>query len=94
MLLEELGCLVTVASNGQEALEHVQTLFDLIFMDISLPDTNGLELTTKILQSDCKNKHTPIIAMTAHVLETDQEKYIAFLEGLSQPMVEEHGKNN
>ena len=69
-MLETLGCDVTLASNGKEALQYSKNTYDLIFMDIGLPDEDGLAVIRKIRQQE-KNRHrTPIIALTAHATET------------------------
>ena len=61
------GFKVTVASNGQEAVEMaLETLPDLILMDLSLPVLGGLEATRQI-KSDIRTQHIPIILITAHV---------------------------
>lgn len=65
-MLETLGCKVTIANNGKEANQLLKNNYDLIFMDIGLPDIDGLSLIQKIRQQEGDNKHTPIIALTAH----------------------------
>ena len=64
---------LTVCDTGKKALEKISTnkAFDVILMDIRLPDINGLEVTRQIRQS---NKKTPIIAQTAHAMGEDQKK--------------------
>ena len=64
-LLELIGCEVTCAQNGKEALEHATQAYDLILMDIGLPDMNGTEVTKK-LKANAENKNTPIVALTGH----------------------------
>ncbi|MEP4092339.1 response regulator [Reichenbachiella sp.] len=69
--------IVEYANNGSEALEKFDPdQFDLIFMDIRLPDMDGYEVTRKLLERfpDCP---TPIIALTAEVNEHAEEKFIA-----------------
>lgn len=68
-MLSKLACQVTIAENGQQALQLIQhNHYDLIFMDIGLPDLNGYEVTRRIrLQELNKGIHTPIVALTAHV---------------------------
>ncbi|WP_432737095.1 response regulator [Maridesulfovibrio sp. FT414] len=73
-ILESAHIEVTIANNGQEALELVRTSnFDAILMDIQMPMMDGLQ-TTKIMRSDEKLADIPIIAMTAHALVGDKEK--------------------
>ena len=72
--LEEVGMIVTVASNGQECLDALQhRTFDLVLMDIQMPVMDGLEATRRIRQNE-KLKDLPIIAMTAHAMAGDRGK--------------------
>lgn len=66
-ILEQLGLEVTIANNGQEAIEMAQKgSFDLILMDIRMPIKNGFEATESLHQ---KGITTPIVALTAHVMD-------------------------
>lgn len=65
--IKQLHCNVDAASTGAEALnllshEH----YDLVFMDIGLPDTDGLKLAKEIRSSKCDNHTVPIVALTSH----------------------------
>ncbi|WP_181308465.1 PAS domain S-box protein [Rufibacter sp. XAAS-G3-1] len=75
-LLERMGCYADVASNGYEAIEKAtQKRYDLIFMDIQMPEMDGVTATQelkKLLGSGCP----PIIAMTAYSMKDDAEKFI------------------
>ncbi|MBI1364904.1 MAG: response regulator [Alphaproteobacteria bacterium] len=63
---------VTIANNGQEALDAVaREKFDLVLMDINMPVMDGLE-ATRILRQNPLYKNKPILAFTAHALEEDQ----------------------
>jgi len=66
--LKSWGYEVSVAGNGSEAITLSQKQsFDLIYMDIGLPDTNGMEVTRCIIKdNDNPNHKTPIVALTAH----------------------------
>jgi PAS domain S-box-containing protein len=79
--LEKLGHRVDVASNGKEAFEmFMECNYDLILMDIQMPQLSGLEATGLIREYEIKSKRikkTPIIALTANALTTDKDKYIA-----------------
>jgi PAS domain S-box-containing protein len=68
-LLEELNCEVESATNGREALESIKNNdYDLIFMDIGLPDGDGTAICNKIRAlPDSKKANTPIIGLTAHL---------------------------
>lgn len=63
--LERLGCRVDLAENGKEAIEKSANNYDLILMDIGLPDMSGIEAAIKIKQ-DALSKHIPIVAVTAY----------------------------
>ena len=77
-ILAQLGCHVDLAINGKEALSlWKQNEYDLIFMDIGLPDMDGYQVTHHIrVQEVAKNRHTPIIALTAHVGEENKQRCI------------------
>ncbi len=77
-LLEKSGHSVTVAHNGQEALEmHEANDFDLILMDVSMPIMDGIEACQRILGSDTPRKRDiPIIALTAYAMPGDKEKFL------------------
>ncbi len=80
IVLENLGLTVTLASDGQQALdERMAAQYDMIFMDIQMPVMGGVESTHSILAYEKENniKHIPIIALTANALPGDREKYIA-----------------
>ncbi|MBL7050421.1 MAG: response regulator [Nitrospira sp.] len=76
ILLEELGCIVDVASNGQEGVEHIiAKQYDLCLMDVQMPVMDGLEATRKIRAMH--NSKLPIIALTAAVMKKDQDECFA-----------------
>ncbi|WP_051307074.1 response regulator [Desulfomicrobium escambiense] len=76
-LLEQAGMVVEIASNGFSALEMAAANdYDLIFMDIQMPDLDGLEVTRRIRQMH-EAAHLPIVAMTAHALAEDRAKSLA-----------------
>ncbi|MGH8106609.1 MAG: response regulator, partial [Arenimonas sp.] len=71
ILLQNIGCEVSVAADGFEALEQAKkSRFDIIFMDCQMPVMDGFEATEKIRKMEANPslnmKHTPIIALTAH----------------------------
>ncbi len=78
-LLEEQGHTVRVANNGREAIAALQTeKFDLVLMDVQMPEMDGLEATEKIRATEQHTgMHTPIVAMTAHALKGDRERCVA-----------------
>src|ERR1700674_5279173 len=78
-LLEKRGHRVEVAVNGREALQALDKgRFDLVLMDVQMPEMDGMEATAAIRQHE-KNTdlHTPIIALTANAMKGDREKYLA-----------------
>ena len=78
LLLEKLHR-VTLAKNGQEALElSMKDHFDLILMDIQMPVMDGITATQQIrLFENDNGKHVPIIALTARAMKEDKEKCLA-----------------
>jgi two-component system sensor histidine kinase/response regulator len=92
-LLEKMGHEVTLAVNGQQAVDVVQRgTFDVILMDIQMPVMGGVEATQKIREWQVQaGVRTPIIAMTAHALSGDAEKYLqAGMDGyVSKPVCTE-----
>ncbi|MEX0298875.1 MAG: response regulator, partial [Kordiimonas sp.] len=76
-ILEGMGCRVTPAGNGKEAVELASSLiFDIIYMDCQMPEMNGYEATAQIraLEREKHMRHVPIVALTANAQETDKEK--------------------
>jgi CheY-like chemotaxis protein len=78
-LLEKRGHRVTIACNGRKAVEALEAgVFDLVFMDVQMPEMDGLEATATIRRKEAATgKHQPIIALTAHAMKRDQERCIA-----------------
>jgi signal transduction histidine kinase/CheY-like chemotaxis protein len=79
LLLEKRGHRVTVACNGREALEALEAgAYDLVFMDVQMPEMDGLEATAAVRKKESSTgKHQPIIALTAHAMKGDQERCLA-----------------
>jgi two-component system sensor histidine kinase/response regulator len=78
-LLEKIGHRVIVAAHGAEALRKWKAeRFDLIFMDVQMPEMDGLEATTRIREGErLRGTRTPIVAMTAHAMTGDRERCLA-----------------
>ena len=89
-LLEKRGYNTRVAGNGKEALEAFRKeTFDLILMDVEMPEMNGLETTGLIRETEKKTgTHIPIVAMTAHAMKGDKERCLdAGMDGyVSKPI--------
>lgn len=78
MLLQKLGHQVTFADNGLEAYEQARThQFDLILMDVHMPEMDGIESTRQIRQLPAPHGEVPIIALSADVMNEAKDKAIA-----------------
>lgn len=78
IMLEGLGCTVTIAGNGLEAVDLVkQKSFDLVLMDCRMPEMDGLEATQKIRDELPEEQRPPIVALTAQVIKGDRERCLA-----------------
>ncbi len=74
-MLENFGCEVKVVSNGRAAIEATKCeQFDVILMDCQMPIMDGLIATRRLRNSNDVNRNTPVIALTANVMEGDREK--------------------
>jgi two-component system, sensor histidine kinase and response regulator len=92
-LLEKRGHTVVVAGNGHEALKALEKEeFDLVLMDISMPEMDGLEAARAIRASEkTTGAHLPIIAMTAHAMKGDRERCLdAGMDGYVSKPVQAH----
>jgi signal transduction histidine kinase/CheY-like chemotaxis protein len=89
-LLEKRGHRVVVAANGREALEALdKESFDLVFMDLQMPEMGGLEATAVLREKEKGSGiHQPVIALTAHAMKGDQERCLtAGMDGyLAKPI--------
>jgi PAS domain S-box-containing protein len=79
VLLEQHGHRVTTAANGREAVAKAsEGTFDVILMDVQMPELDGFEATAAIRRrEDATGVHTPIVAMTAHAMAGDRERCLA-----------------
>lgn len=76
--LKKYGHTCTVAGNGNEALEALeQETFDLVLMDIQMPELDGVSATRQIRRSNADYADIPIIALTANVMPEQIEMYLA-----------------
>ncbi len=80
-LLEKQGHFVITANHGREAMELLDAVnwdVDLVLMDVQMPEMDGYQATAAIRQGEVfRGVRLPIIAMTAHALERDQERCLA-----------------
>ena len=89
--LKKLNCEITPVSNGKDALEKFKkNKFDIVLMDIMLPEMNGYEITKEIRNIEKLNREAnpvAIIALTANTYENDKEKClrIGMNDYLSKP---------
>jgi PAS domain S-box-containing protein len=78
-LLDRWGHSSVLAEDGRKAVEHVsQEIFDIVLMDVQMPEMDGLEATAAIRRHEAgSGRRTPIIAMTAHAIQGDRERCLA-----------------
>ena len=76
VMFEDVGCEVDIASNGSEALAKLKGDYDIVIMDVGLPDMSGIEVTQAYRRIEPKHKHTVILALTGHNLDKDQDRCI------------------
>ncbi|MFZ3216373.1 MAG: response regulator [Candidatus Acidiferrales bacterium] len=78
-LLERRGHSVIVAENGRQALTAIERhKFDLVLMDVQMPEMGGFEATRLIREKEkSTGEHLPVVAMTAHAMQGDRERCIA-----------------
>ncbi|MFH2219360.1 MAG: response regulator [Pseudomonadota bacterium] len=92
-LLSRWGYEGVIAGTGREALEALsRDTFDLVLMDVQMPEMDGFETTEAIRESEKKTgKHVPIIAMTAHAMKGDRERCLdaGMDEYVSKPIASE-----
>jgi CheY-like chemotaxis protein len=89
-LLEKQGHRVTIAANGKRAVEQFERgSFDLILMDVQMPEMDGVEATVEIRRIEQSRKtRIPIIAMTAQTMKGDRDScFAAGMDGfVSKPI--------
>jgi two-component system sensor histidine kinase/response regulator len=77
-MLGKMGHSITLASNGLEAVEQWrQGDFDLILMDVQMPEMNGLQAALQIRREEAIGVHVPIFAMTASAMGEDRDRCLA-----------------
>ncbi|NPA55581.1 MAG: response regulator [Epsilonproteobacteria bacterium] len=92
-LFDEKGLRYVIANNGVEAVElYKKEKFDLVFMDVNMPELDGVGATQQIKQYEKENNlpHTPIIALTANAMQGDKEKFLQYMDDyLTKPIMED-----
>ena len=86
-ILKKSGCEVTLADSGQKAIDYVKSnAYDLILMDVQMPEIDGIEATKQIKKID--KVTPPIIAMTAYAMKEDEDKFLkeGFDDYLAKPV--------
>jgi PAS domain S-box-containing protein len=78
VVLSQRGHSVATALNGQEAIDQIENnAFDLVLMDVEMPVMDGIEATTQIRERERETgRHLPIIAMTAHAMKGDRQRFL------------------
>lgn len=74
--LEKLGCEVDIAGHGKEALDLMGNHYDIVFMDMGLPDIDGTILVKEFRKKTKHLKHIPIIAITGYSSESSRQDYL------------------
>lgn len=78
LLQDELGCQVKIAASGKQAIDLFKLNdFDLILMDVGLPDQSGIEVTKQLIELDDDSQPTPIFGLTAHASEESKQECLA-----------------
>jgi two-component system sensor histidine kinase/response regulator len=78
IMLQKAGCEVLAVDDGKKAVEAVQTnRFDLVLMDLHMPQLDGLQATVQIRGMESKIKEVPIIAITASAFTDDRDRCLA-----------------
>ena len=96
ILLQEYNITVFTASNGEEAVQQCKKQkFDIIFMDIDMPQKNGIEATKEIKENIYQNSKVPIVALTAMAMDGDRAMLLesGLDDYMSKPLTREKLEN-
>ncbi len=76
-VLSIAGYTITTVTDGNEAVEALKSdSFSLVLMDVSMPSMDGIEATHHIRELETEQRNVPIIALTAHAMQGDRERFI------------------
>ena len=76
-MLQKLGVTPVIAHDGKEAIQACQTKkFDLIFMDVQMPNLDGVDATNIIRRAPELNAQTPIVALSANIMPEQKSSYL------------------
>ncbi|MFQ6275823.1 response regulator, partial [Coxiella burnetii] len=91
IMLEQVGCQVDIAGCGKDAIEKMKKHYDMVFMDIGLPDMDGFETTQCIRHNETPGQRVPIVAMTAHVFAQDRKRCfdVGMDEVMAKPIMQD-----
>jgi PAS domain S-box-containing protein len=97
-VLEKMGHRVDAVANGVEAIKALRTMpYDLVFMDVQMPEMDGLEATRRIRdpETGARDPRIPIVAMTAHAMKGDRERCLeaGMDDYVSKPISPQHVAN-
>jgi signal transduction histidine kinase/DNA-binding response OmpR family regulator len=74
-ILRKAGYPVQIVENGEDAVEAMKsTSYNLVLMDVQMPEVDGIQATKMVREMEGSDKHTPIVAMTAHAMIGDKER--------------------
>ncbi len=78
LMLDGMGCRIDVAADGREAVTMVGRIpYDVVFMDCQMPELDGYEATRQIRRAENGARRVPIIALTAHAMQSDRDRCLA-----------------
>ena len=76
-ICKDWGVLLDTVSNGKDAIHKLDDSYDLVLMDIQMPIMDGEEATKWIKSKSCKFSNVPIVALTAHAMKEEQERFLS-----------------
>ena len=77
-LLERWGCRYQMVANGLEVLTALQRVpYDVVLMDVQMPEMDGLEATRLLRSQESEGEHQWIVALTANAMDGDRERFMA-----------------